>query len=743
MNNLKRKKTRLRGLSLALLSGIIMGATVPTLASAATTNNISTVTDFDNGVHVSDSSNTKANEMFGTSGSATSGMNGSQYVANLTSQSGKKETGAMAFNKQIDFSKDFAMSGQIGFSSTGGDGISMIFSPVNPNKIASGVSGAGLGLWGLPNSFGLVFDMYANDGTTNILGIHNYNMGDFNNDKATNASKSINATFSGSYTDGMSGVPGNGKDVKANSGGGVTGGSSVGATEQVINWRYTDNAGKLIAVDGANKNTVLGSNPGNQVASVNASLTSGYEDMNLSYNASSGLLTVSIPNNAKTAPILGLLNQTYGSNTDAKTWTIQIPDTYKTQGYSMGVVATDSDQSANNFGFKLNSYSMPTKTANVTVNGQADPATSDSSDFVYGQTKAVANVGDAITVIRDDTQLAAAKAMPGFDPNYVYLAPQVNGYVFDQPQQLIVDQDDSKNQFTLNYKKKAKLTVHYQIKGQTGYIDDTVGGAGSVNGVEGDSYNIPTPTLAGYTPDIASVTGKLSGNTTEVVTYTPLVISPLNPLAPDVAQPVQPLDGVSGDQVGNGTGGALSIDFAPSFNFGTQAIKAGKQTYYASAQQYTKGTTATTPYLQVTDHRLKQPGWKVNATLSNFKSSTGEILPVSSLKYSTDAVNVAQDSTLATQNQVGSGLGSSFTSNTLLPTVTTTVLAAKSGEGLGTFIASFGKADDLDSGQYDADGVAKRTVAKSVALNVIDGQNAKATAYDASITWTLLDTPSN
>ncbi|QBO35540.1 hypothetical protein EQG49_03240 [Periweissella cryptocerci] len=746
-----KKRVAISGAALLMIAsvGVIPESLIkmnvsPTVVHADTNTDVTTVSDFDN-THTYTSANSKVGDLFKSSGSAkTPTISGNVLTASLTSRSSTGEVGAVGFTNQINFGQDFKITGQIGFSDTTGDGISVVFAPVNPNKIASGVAGAGLGLWGLPNAFGLVYDMYANNGDTHYIGTNNFNMGDFNNKDAKNADTITSYISAGPFTDGMSAVPGNNQSVKANSG------SPVGATEQVINWRFTDGSGKLIAVDGANKNDKLDNNPGNQVASINSSLTSGYENITISYSASTGKLTISIPDNAKKLPVIGtLLNQTYGSNTDAKTWTMTIPASMQNQGYAMGVVASDSSNSDNNFNFKLNDYSMPVKTANVTFDGKANASVANPSDFNFTKsTGAIANVGDVITVIPDASYLADAQKLANFDPDYVYIAPKVKGYAMTAPQQFTVGQNDSDNNFVLDYSKAGSMTVHYQIKGQAAgsYIDDVVvkNGSNTTSGLSSKSYSIETPLLPGYTADKTVVTGAFDGSDeTTVVTYTPVTVSPLDPSNPNVSQPVKPVDTVTGNAAANPTSGSLTLDYAPSFNFGTQTISTGAQKYYATSQKYSDGTKNSVPYVQVSDRRPDKSGWKLNAMISNFKDSDGDVLPITSLDYQNGALKVATDNSLPTPNVVGNGMSSSFTTNELVPNVATTIISAPENEGHGTFLGNFGSANDLATITGEAGAKTSREVDKDVALNVVNGQNAKSTAYQASITWTLSDTPSN
>lgn len=751
------KKLAIGGVVLFMGSTVVMTPSIFTtrtvlqkVAHADSKTDVTTVTDFDS-THTYTGANTAAKDIFSVSGNGSQKIlstSGSAMEANLTNDDRTGDVGTLAFQHQLSFSSDFSIQGQIYYSSTGGDGISMLFAPVDPNKIGSGKPGAGLGLWGLPNSFALVFDMYANNfDTHSTLGINtddNPNMGDFNNKDAKNASKTSGSA--GNYKDGMSAVVGNAATVNPLTGKGIFSGSAANATEQVVNWRYTDGSGKLVAVDGANTNKVLGSNPGNQVVSVNKDQTKGYEDITMSYVASTGVLTVSIPKNQ----VGNIDNQTYPGTVDAKTWTLTIPAAYKTQGYSLGVVAADSTNSGNNFKFKLTNYTMPVAYSKVTFDGKANAKTTDPSDFKFTKSAAAtANVGDVITVIPDASYLSAAQALPNYDPAYVYVAPKVKGYVLTAPQQFMVSQDVTQNNYMLDYSKVGTMTVHYQLKGQAAgsYIDDVVvkNNANVVSGVEGDSYAIATPLLPGYSADKTSISGKLlAGDATALVTYTPVNVSPLNPAKPDVSQPVKPIDTVTGSGVGDAGGSSLSVDFAPSLSFGTQTIADGAQKYSATAQKYSDGTATSVPYVQVTDRRPNKSGWKLNAVLSDFKDKDGNVLPVSSLSYKNGAIKVANDASLTTQNTVGEQMSSSFTTNQLIPNVQSTIIAANTGEGHGTFLGEFGSASDLGTATNEADGKGgNRTVDNALTLNVPNAQNAKSTEYDASITWTLADTPSN
>ncbi len=71
----------------------------------------------------------------------------------------------VSFEHEIDFSHNFSMSGDLGAGSkeTGGaDSVGFVFAPGDPSAATKGGSGGQLGLGGLDNAFGFVFDEYYN-----------------------------------------------------------------------------------------------------------------------------------------------------------------------------------------------------------------------------------------------------------------------------------------------------------------------------------------------------------------------------------------------------------------------------------------------------------------------------------------------------------------------------------------------------------------------------------------------------
>ncbi|WP_204120192.1 lectin-like domain-containing protein [Levilactobacillus wangkuiensis] len=71
----------------------------------------------------------------------------------------------VSFEHAIDFTHNFSMTGALGVGSKnngGADSVGFIFAPGNPEKATEGGSGGRLGIAGLDNAFGFVFDEYNN-----------------------------------------------------------------------------------------------------------------------------------------------------------------------------------------------------------------------------------------------------------------------------------------------------------------------------------------------------------------------------------------------------------------------------------------------------------------------------------------------------------------------------------------------------------------------------------------------------
>ncbi|WP_061399505.1 WxL domain-containing protein [Leuconostoc mesenteroides] len=204
------------------------------------------------------------------------------------------------------------------------------------------------------------------------------------------------------------------------------------------------------------------------------------------------------------------------------------------------------------------------------------------------------------------------------------------------------------------------------------------------------------------------------------------ILNPLNPVNADGGQnSVTPIDNVTKDKPQAGTSGLLTIDFASSFNFGTNIIiSSAKQTYYASAQSYSnKGTMTTGPnFAQVTDNRSgdKHTGWKLQV------KQDGDFTAV------TDSSSKLTGATISISNgKAVNGNGSDKVINTVdtnsitIGRENTTVMSADDGEGIGTWIYSMGNQNTAD---------------KSVSLTVPASSKIKEDTYKTTLTWTLSDT---
>lgn len=213
------------------------------------------------------------------------------------------------------------------------------------------------------------------------------------------------------------------------------------------------------------------------------------------------------------------------------------------------------------------------------------------------------------------------------------------------------------------------------------------------------------------------------------IKYTPStgVTDPVDPLDPSL--PGIPENPDPSIPVTPGTPGPLSIDFASSFDFGTQEITSNDMVYNAAAQKYTNaaGTSTTGPnYVQVTDNRGNLAGWSLAVTVSDFAvtdptlaSKPGATLEGAKV-YLTNANIVSASKTPANKVKTITVLDPNIQSGT--------VLGATDGNGTGTNLVDFGTDSTKDS---------------SVKLEVPGASTKLADAYKATMTWSLNDTPAN
>ncbi|MFH7833128.1 WxL domain-containing protein [Bacillus luti] len=244
-------------------------------------------------------------------------------------------------------------------------------------------------------------------------------------------------------------------------------------------------------------------------------------------------------------------------------------------------------------------------------------------------------------------------------------------------------------------------------------------------------------TLAGGTSVFAEEAGKMNSLTDVTFTENAEVTKPINPIDPDEEvtttgnpdDPKDPKDPKNPDDPENpednnhevGTQGPLSIDYVSNFHFGKHNISGSNQVYYAKLDTVkAKGGNKEVPnFVQVTDNRGTNKGWKLTVKQNDqFKAGTEE-LTGAELKLSNPFVNSATDKKYApaakevTLNPDGS---------------TQEVAIAEAGKGMGTWTTAYGQ--DIEQGS------------NSVSLSV-PGTTAKVkdTKYKTSLTWSLEDTP--
>lgn len=205
-------------------------------------------------------------------------------------------------------------------------------------------------------------------------------------------------------------------------------------------------------------------------------------------------------------------------------------------------------------------------------------------------------------------------------------------------------------------------------------------------------------------------------------THTINPVNPVDPLEPEIEIDPENKPNLPENQ------GQLSIDFVSSFNFGSQAISAHNEIYYAKPQRLlnedgTVNESEERPnYVQISDRRSENDrnGWTLAVTQKEqFKGEENQVLNGASLSFSNQQVISAQG---------GTAPGLQSVPCTLVPGNRRTLLQAQGSEGTGTWIYRFG-----DGG----------TAAESVALDVPRGANPEATTYSSTLIWELSAVPSN
>lgn len=190
-------------------------------------------------------------------------------------------------------------------------------------------------------------------------------------------------------------------------------------------------------------------------------------------------------------------------------------------------------------------------------------------------------------------------------------------------------------------------------------------------------------------------------------------VTPIDPTEPGGVPPV-------------GTTGPLSIDFASSVVFGLNKISGQDETYYANAQAL-EGGEYRGNYVQVTDKRGSNAGWKL------IVKQDGQFRNISTLNQELNGAQLSFSEPAIFTNTEG------VDEPTATPFVldpegeASTVMVAEENAGAGTWINMFGNVSTID-------GVEKNT---AITLE-IPGKIAKdAVSYGTKLNWTILDSPGN
>lgn len=224
-------------------------------------------------------------------------------------------------------------------------------------------------------------------------------------------------------------------------------------------------------------------------------------------------------------------------------------------------------------------------------------------------------------------------------------------------------------------------------------------------------------------PTTAKVTFRAPDNNKTNVTPP---VDPTNPSQkPDDGKLPNP-----GDKGNTGTNanGPLSIDYAPSFDFGVGEVTAQSKTYTLNQAKDQNGNLLVPsdqqrPFVQVTDNRGTAAGWSLNAKIDNFQFSNGDAgkaaktlqgatVSIAGLGENGGIQGAYGNTTTAPQGKTGDIQLSNDSQN---------LINAVSGTGTGAWIQ-----------KYDP---------SKVTLTVPGNQALIDTAYTANITWTLSTSP--
>ena len=214
--------------------------------------------------------------------------------------------------------------------------------------------------------------------------------------------------------------------------------------------------------------------------------------------------------------------------------------------------------------------------------------------------------------------------------------------------------------------------------------------------------------------------------------------------------------------------GPLTIDFASSFEFRKQNIKASAQTFYANVQEWTKGAEEqkesyyTPNFVQVTDKRAGDiKGWELDVTLASplTNKEDGHTLEKAQIKLEERRVVSLWDTTGETKNKSAQLVGAQQDAPDLGEVVAISdeaqpLMKADVGTGWGTsqtYFATVAPEEVIEGAEYKAnedvkDGVSVKGTFlgagdQGVSLNIPAGTNIHTGDYTAKILWSLSNAP--
>ncbi|WP_163654571.1 WxL domain-containing protein [Listeria sp. PSOL-1] len=161
--------------------------------------------------------------------------------------------------------------------------------------------------------------------------------------------------------------------------------------------------------------------------------------------------------------------------------------------------------------------------------------------------------------------------------------------------------------------------------------------------------------------------------------------------------------------------GALTLDHISKLSFGNQKTSGSSQVYYATLDE--KDGKSVPNFVQVTDKRGSNAGWHLTVTQDAQFANGTNVLTGAVLKLDKGILISEDDGLAPTINQAIS----------LTPGVASDVINAKSEQGTGIWVGSFGS--DNATGE------------KAISLTVPGKTKKVKGEYSASLTWNLTDSP--